>query len=87
MKLPSLTEIHLAENLEDGLGVGGWHYVGNRTVWSRSAEGWQKSEWAWPGERQIAGQWRCRRGRTTRKPHFDAWGSDGEYSELEEHGW
>lgn len=85
--LPALTVIHLAESQDESLGVEGWHFIGTRNVWYRTPEGWERTEWAWPGERDIPGDWRRKYRRTTRKVNFDAWGSDGEYSELEESGW
>ena len=85
--LPNLTEIHLAESQEETLGVGGFDYIGTRTVWYRTRADWRKTEWGWPGERRMPADWSHGLRRTTRKANFDAWSSDGEYSELEESGW
>ncbi|TEB17151.1 hypothetical protein FA13DRAFT_1720681 [Coprinellus micaceus] len=74
-KLPVLTELYLAESQDDELGT--------RTVWFKTAEGWEERVWALPGAEDAA----YRQGRTTRKANFDPWGSDGEWEELDERGW
>ena len=86
-KLPALNVIHLAESQDESLGVVNWEYIGTRTLWYKTEGCWRVTEWAWPGGRHLPGGWRPRSRRTTRKANFDPWGSDGEYSELEETGW
>lgn len=93
--LPSLRRIHIGHSYSEQLNhsASSW-YTGERVVRYRESPGgvWSRGCWMYSAadnnESMHVAQGRLLHNpRTTEKVHFDAWGSDGEYSEHVDYGW